>query len=59
MQVGIVYPGDIWIRDDYEGEVTEGLDSVSEANGEDGEGEVCGGEEFLCCERPPTVSVEC
>lgn len=45
MDVVVVDAGDVRIRDDDEGEVAEGLDPVSEADGQEGEGEVRGGEE--------------
>ena len=45
VDVVVVDAGDVRVRDDDEGEVAEGLDSVGEADGEEGEGEVCGGEE--------------
>lgn len=42
---------------DYdEGEVSEGLDAVGEAGGEDGEGEVCGLEELGGCEWGAAMS---
>lgn len=40
-----VYARDIGIRDDDVGEVSQGLDAVREADGEEGEGEVGRGEE--------------
>jgi hypothetical protein len=42
---------------DDEREVAEGLYSVRETGGEDGEGEVCRCEELLGCERWSSVSV--
>ena len=33
MDVVVVDAGDVWIRDDDEGEVAEGLDSVGETDG--------------------------
>jgi len=41
----------MWVGDDDEGEVAEGLDAVGEANGDKGEGEVRGGEEGALRER--------
>jgi hypothetical protein len=37
--------GDVRVRDDDVGQVAQGLDAVREADGEEGEGEVCRGEE--------------
>ena len=51
MDVVVVDAGDVRVRDDDEGEIAEGLDSVGEADGEEGEGEVCRGEEGGCGER--------
>jgi hypothetical protein len=45
--VDFVYLG---IRNDYEGEVAEGLYAVGEARRQGREGEVCGAEERLCGE---------
>jgi len=45
------------IGNDDEREVAERLYAVREAGGEDGEGEVCGCEELLGCERRSSVSV--
>ena len=44
MDVVVVDAGDVGVRDDDEGEVAECLDPMGEADGEEGEGEVCGGE---------------
>lgn len=44
MDVVVVDAGDVGVRDDDEGEVAEGLDSVGQADGQEGEGEVCGAE---------------
>lgn len=44
MDVVVVDAGDVRVRDDDEGKVAEGLDSVGQADGQQGEGEVCGGE---------------
>ena len=45
MDVVVVDAGDVWIGDDNEWEVAEGLNSVGEADGQEREGEVGGGEE--------------
>lgn len=45
MYIVVVDAGDVRVRDDDEGEVAEGLDSVGETDGEEGEGEIRGGEE--------------
>ena len=45
MEIVIVDGGDMRVRDDDEGEVAESADAVREADGEQGEGEVCGVEE--------------
>lgn len=45
------------IGNDDEREVAERLNSMREAGGEDGEGEVGGCEELLGCERRSSVSV--
>ena len=45
MDVVVIDAGDVRVRDDDEGEVAQGLDSVGEADGKEGEGEVCRGEE--------------
>ncbi len=45
VDVVVVDAGDVRVRDDNEGEVAEGLDAVGEADRQEGEGEVCGGEE--------------
>lgn len=47
VQVVVVDAVDVWVRDDDVGQVAEGLDAVGEADGEEGEGEVCGGEQGL------------
>ena len=44
VDVVVVDAGDVRVGDDDEGEVSKGLDSVREADGQEGEGEVCGGE---------------
>ena len=44
MDVVVVDAGDVRVRYDDEGKVAEGLDSVGQADGQQGEGEVCGGE---------------
>ena len=44
MDVVVVDAGDVRVRDDDEGKVAEGLDPVGQADGQQGEGEVCGGE---------------
>lgn len=45
MYVVVVNAGDMRVRDDDEGEVAECLDSVGEADGQEGKGEVCRGKE--------------
>lgn len=45
MDVIVVDAGDVRIGDNDEGEIAESLNSVSEADGQEGEGEVCGGED--------------
>lgn len=45
MDIVVVDAGDVRVRDDDEREVAEGLDSVSETDGEEGEGEIRGIEE--------------
>lgn len=44
MDVVVVDAGDVGIRNDDEGEVAESLDAMGETDGQEGEGEVCGGE---------------
>ena len=48
MQVIVVDARDVRVRDDYERKVAQGLNAVGEADGEEGEGEVGGGEESFC-----------
>jgi hypothetical protein len=47
--------GDVWVRDDDVWEVPQSLDAVREADGEEGEGEVCGGEEGVSREGGTAV----
>ena len=44
MDIVVVDAGDVRVRDDDEGEVAECLDAMGEADREEGEGEICGGE---------------
>ena len=48
MDIVIVDAGDVGVRNDNEGEVAESLDSVGEADGQEGKGEVGGGKEGGC-----------
>ena len=59
VNVVVVDAGDVRVRDDDEGEVAECLDAMSEADGEEGEGEVCRGEEGGCGERGTAMSGDC
>ena len=59
MDVVVVDAGDVRVRDDDEGEVAECLDAMGEADGEEGEGEVCGGEESRCGEWWTAMSRDC
>ena len=54
--VVIVDLGDMWVRDDNEGEVSESEDTFGEADGEDGTGVAGRGEEALGRERRIAVS---
>ena len=45
VDVVVVDVGDVRVRDDDEGEVAESLNSAGEADGEEREGEIRGGEE--------------
>lgn len=47
------------IRHDNEREVAQRLDAMSEAGGQDGEGEVGRLEELLGCQRWSSMSVAC
>jgi hypothetical protein len=57
VQVIAVDAGDVWIGDDDVGEIAQGLDAVGEADGEEGEGEVCGAEEGFLGEWRAAVSI--
>ena len=59
VDVVVVDAGDVRVRDDDEGEVAESLDAMGKADGEEGEGEVCGGEESGCGERRTAMSGDC
>lgn len=56
MEVGVVDSRNVGIRDDDVGEITEGLEAVGKANREEGEREVCGGEEGVLGEGRAAVS---
>ena len=56
VDVVVVDAGDVRVRDDDEGEVAESLDAMGEADGEEREGEVCGGEENGCGEWGTAMS---
>ena len=59
MDVVVVDAGDVRVGDDDEGEVAECLNAMGEADWEEGEGEVCGGEESRCGERRTAMSGNC
>ena len=59
MDVVVVDAGDMGVRDDDEGEIAESLDAMSEPDWEEGEGEVCGGEESRCGQRGTAMSGNC
>ncbi len=54
----VVDPSYIGIRDNYVGQVSEGSNAVGKANGKQGEGEVCGAEEGFGTERRAAMSQE-
>ena len=59
VDVVVVDAGDVRVRDDDEGEVAESLDTMGEADWEEGEGEICGGEESGCGEWGMAMSGGC
>ena len=59
VDIVVIDAGDVRVRDDDEREVAESLDAMGEADGEEGEGEVCGGEESGCGERGTAMSGNC
>lgn len=48
MDIIVVDPRDVRVRDDYEGKVPQSLYSVSKPYGEEGECEVGGAEQSFC-----------
>lgn len=57
MEIIRVDLGYVRIRDDDEGQISQGLYSVGESRGQDGEGEVGRGEQLLRRERRSSVSI--
>ena len=47
----------VGVCDDYKGKVSEGLDAVSEAGGENGQRKVCGAIQGRCGERRTAMSM--
>ena len=56
VDVVVVDACDVRIRDDDKREVAEGLDSVGEADRQEGEGEICRGEQSGCGEGGTAMS---
>lgn len=54
--VVVVDLGDVAVGDNYVRQVAQGLDTVSQADGEEGEGKACRGEKGLGRERRTSVS---
>lgn len=57
MLVVVVDARDVGVGHDDVGQVAQGLDAVGEADGQEGEGEACRGEEGFGGERGAAVSV--
>lgn len=56
VEVIVVYARDVWVGDDNVGEVAKGGEAMGEANGEEREGKVGGGEKGSLGERRTAVS---